>query len=231
MLALTFTFASLIAGKVHLAPNLNVTVGFALPPPGDGTFVDEVLILGSFPVPYGYAGVVLGALEVGKLGLQKRAEGTISVEWYEDFVAVEQAEATPFSIQNCRAEMTTLYVPQFSRTPRSQKVYPSSNDTPIPLRDAPINVTFSPSTTWSPSSAQFIFRCQNCGILADYLTRADEVEVTALISSSSYPEYLDNSLTLANLSLVGAQYEVLVLNAVAARFHNYSELLSAAGFF
>jgi hypothetical protein len=40
--------------------------------------------------------------------------------------------------------------------------------------------------------------------------------------------YIDKTLTLANLSLVGAKHQEFTLNAKAARFSNYSSILAAA---
>jgi predicted HAD superfamily phosphohydrolase len=48
--------------------------------------------------------------------------------------------------------------------------------------------------------------------------------------STSYPEYLDKTLTMANLSLIGVKCSEFALDTERARFSNYSSLLSAAGF-
>jgi predicted HAD superfamily phosphohydrolase len=48
--------------------------------------------------------------------------------------------------------------------------------------------------------------------------------------STSYPEYLDRTLTVANLSLIGVKSSEFTLDTERAHFNNYSSLLSAAGF-
>ncbi|KAJ7460100.1 hypothetical protein B0H11DRAFT_2242319 [Mycena galericulata] len=196
-------------------PSLNVTVGLALPPKEDSEFVNEALILGvsrtfrftSFPLPYGFAGVLLGHQN----SVVEQAP-VVGVMWYEDFVSEAQEESTPFSIDDCRAEIAAS----------------GSNNSLIPLLHAPLTATFSPLTTWGTTAARFIFRCPNCSILTDYLTATGETTLTTVISTS-YPMYIDDTLTLANLSLLGAQYEEFTFNTTAAYFSNYSAFLSAAG--
>ncbi|KAJ7740461.1 hypothetical protein DFH07DRAFT_839109 [Mycena maculata] len=173
-------------------PTLNVTVGFALPPKKESeNFVNEALVLGSFALPYGFAGAVLGEQKT-----LVESSPVVGLVWYADFVSAAQEKSTPFSIAYCRAEIVT----------------PGSNNTLIPL-----------------FNKQFIFRCQNCGIITDYLVENDEIKLTTVISTS-YPEYIDTTLTLVNLSLVGAKYQEFTLNTRRAHFSNYSAMLSAAGF-
>jgi hypothetical protein len=49
------------------------------------------------------------------------------------------------------------------------------------------------------------------------------------VISTSYPVYIDSTWTLANLSLAGSQHQQFTLDTKAARFANYSSILSAAG--
>ncbi|KAF7336150.1 hypothetical protein MVEN_02162400 [Mycena venus] len=187
---------------------LNVTVGFALPPKQAKEFSDEAC---SFPLPYGFAGVLLGD------SFEDRRRAALStplpaLTWYSDFTSQPQAETTSFSIEDCRAELATT----------------ATNDTLVPALKTPITQTFSPLTTWGHGGAQFIFRCRNCSVVVDYFAKHDKAKLTTVISTS-YPIYLDDTLTLANLSLVGAQYQEFKLDTKAARFANYSSLLAAAG--
>ncbi|KAJ7264278.1 hypothetical protein C8J57DRAFT_1718710 [Mycena rebaudengoi] len=182
-------------------PALKVTVGFALPEDDDPQFADELIVLGFFPLPYGYAGVSF-----------ENATGP-TVAWYTEFQSQQEAEATPFTIDFCRSEMVTLV----------------SNQTMMPVMDSPTVWTFSPLTTWwAGESARFIFRCQNCSVLTDYFRGEQERKLTALVSTS-YPQYVDATRTFANLSLDGAKSGDFVLDAKRAHFGNYSSLLSAAG--
>ncbi|KAF7345686.1 hypothetical protein MVEN_01588400 [Mycena venus] len=202
---------------------LNVTIGFALPPMKSKDFVNEVLVLGvsyihlvlevvtqtvkSFPLPYGFAGVVLESDDNARRAFQ---QGPVTLAWYAIFTSAEEASETPFSTEYCRAEIATA----------------GSNHTLMPLITAPIVTTFSPLTTWGNGGAQFIFRCQNCSIITDHFTNA-KAKLTTVISTS-YPVYIDNTLTLANLSLTGAQYQEFTLDTKAAQFSNYSSILAAA---
>ncbi|KAJ6505691.1 hypothetical protein C8R47DRAFT_1102216 [Mycena vitilis] len=194
----------------HFMAKLNVTVGFALPPKAEQQFADEVLVLGSFPLPYGFAGFMLG--DPDSLNKQGSAVGLVV---YVIFGSNAQASTSNFSIADCMAEMVT----------------PATNNSLVPILNAPINATWSPLTKYSyeGKAAQFIFRCQNCSIVTNYFADKDEVKLTTLMSHA-YPEYVDDTLTLANLSLAGEEHQESILNTAAARFSNYSSLLSAAGF-
>ncbi|KAJ7872241.1 hypothetical protein B0H13DRAFT_2349525 [Mycena leptocephala] len=188
--------------------NLNVTIGFAFPPKQEQQFVNEVLVLvylfncvdmstdtsQSFPLPYGFAGVMLGEEST----LTKKSS-VIGLSIFADFVTAAQASESNFSIADCRAQMVT----------------PGSNHSLIPILSAPIITTFSPLTTWGTNAAQFIFRCQNCSIVTDYFAKNGEVKLTTLLSTS-YPEYLDDTMTIANLSLVGEEHQESTLSPAAA---------------
>ncbi|KAK7031948.1 hypothetical protein R3P38DRAFT_3187671 [Favolaschia claudopus] len=195
---------------------LNITVGFALPPEHSEVFKDELLVLAvgnfSFPLPYGFSAVTLGSDAANAhLASDKGAlsNGITGLVWY--IVAVNDTEKLPVSIENCRSEVVAI----------------GANQTFTPVIPAPIFVTFSPLTTWDNDRALFIFRCQNCSAVTEYLTGHDDAVLTAILSTS-YPIYLDSTLTLANLSLVGAEYEEFKVNTDAAQFANYSSLLQAA---
>ncbi|KAJ7718575.1 hypothetical protein DFH07DRAFT_784911 [Mycena maculata] len=219
-------------------PTLNVTVGFALPPQWERGHVDEALVVGiSFALrSFDSSGPHEDFLESSWAKKMRWSSGSWQCQWqsgmplgyssavivihsefrlffYVDFISAEEAQSTPFSIDFCRAEVATL----------------GSNNTLIPLLNEQVNATFSPLSTWGTDAAQFIFRCQNCSIITKYFQKTIEANFTTVISTS-YPEYIDNTLTLANLSLVGAQSQEVTLNTTAAHFSNYSAILSAAGF-
>ncbi|KAJ6552823.1 hypothetical protein B0H19DRAFT_1072324 [Mycena capillaripes] len=191
---------------------LNVTVGFALPSKHDKEFPNDVLVLGSFALPYGFAGVTLGDSEEYGRRADSQSQNLAALLWYSAFASAEIAQETPFSIEYCRAEMAS----------------PGSNNTLTPLLQAPIAPTFSNLTTWGNGGAQFIFRCQNCNTVTKYFAQNDKAKLTTVISTS-FPVYIDNTLTLANLSLVGSQQQEFTLDTKAARFSNYSSILAAAG--
>ncbi|KAJ7483606.1 hypothetical protein FB451DRAFT_1235112 [Mycena latifolia] len=195
------------------SPVLNVTVGFALPPEDELEFTNEVLVLGmlwpSFPLPYGFAGVVLGDTDA----LDENSTNLSTLLWYSGFATPDAASVATFSISDCVAELATR----------------GSAHKLTPIMNTPVATTFSPMTTWGNGGAQFIFRCQNCNIVADYFAQAAEVTLTTLISTT-YPEYIDYTMTKANVSLVGAQHQEFTLNTNAAHFSNYSSILAVAGF-
>ncbi|KAJ7327608.1 hypothetical protein DFH08DRAFT_1084752 [Mycena albidolilacea] len=188
---------------------LNVTVGFALPPKQNKIFANEVLVLGSFPLPYRFAGITLGQSDND---VRRAQQGSITLAWYSIFESAEAAAKTPFSTDYCRGEISSL----------------GSTHTLTPLIAAPIATTFSPLTTWGNGGAQFIFRCRNCNIVTQYFAMHDKAKLTTVISTS-YPVYIDSTWTLANLSLAGSQHQQFTLDTKAARFANYSSILSAAG--
>ncbi|KAJ6489757.1 family S53 protease-like protein [Mycena sanguinolenta] len=106
----------------------------------------------------------------------------------------------------------------------------SANDTLVPDSDmdGQINALFSFLTMESDDEAIFVFRCQNCSVLTNYLAEAPQVTITTVIAPSD-PEYI-NGTGFANLSLADAQYESFTVDTTQARFANYSSMLKAAGF-
>ncbi|KAJ7108051.1 hypothetical protein C8R43DRAFT_962965 [Mycena crocata] len=187
---------------------LNITLGFAMPLKEEKQYNNEALVLGSFPLPYGFAGVVMGELET-----PVEQGGSTGLFWYIVAAPAVEAGDIPFTIDGCRAEMAT----------------PGQNNTLIPLLTTPVTATFSPLTTWGTNAAQFIFRCQNCSIMTDTFDKHAEAKLMAMVSTA-YPEYIDDTKTMANLSLIGSKQQGFTLNTTAARFSNYSSFLSVAGF-
>ncbi|KAJ7491686.1 peptidase S8/S53 domain-containing protein [Mycena galericulata] len=103
-----------------------------------------------------------------------------------------------------------------------------ANNTLFPLTNGQINATFSPLVTENATHALVIFRCQNCEVLTDYFTSAPAVKLTSMISPS-LPEFINGSMTLANLPLAGAESDAFLLNTTTVCFANYSSMLAAAG--
>lgn len=91
-------------------------------------------------------------------------------------------------------------------------------------------ITFSPLSTVTNTSADLIFRCQNC-TNGSTIPEAfvDDKMTSWVLTSDMLPDYIGNT-TQAILPLAGAQITNFTLNAAAARFSNFSKIVRAAGF-
>ncbi|KAF7324968.1 hypothetical protein MKEN_00539200 [Mycena kentingensis (nom. inval.)] len=200
-----------ICFEQYYNPVLNVTSGFALPLENDPEFPDELLMLHEFPLPYGYAGLRMGGLS------DYAAHSLVVCIIFSDLF---EAQTIPFNLSMARAEF----------------VQPADNDVLTPLNLPQLSSTFSPILTVVDAvrgvgSATFIFRCQQCTAFLDYLAAAaagGPATFTTLYSHT-YPVYVDDARTLANVSSVGSAYQEITFDAGRARFANYSAMLEVAG--
>ncbi|KAJ7491667.1 peptidase S8/S53 domain-containing protein [Mycena galericulata] len=189
--------------ELYVSPVINTTVGFALPPEGS-EFVNEAMIFGMFSLCHHLSFPLPYGYAGTFLGIPSTASGSSAVpaiNWWFEF--------PPLPIF---AETTSL----------------GANNTLFPLTNGQINATFSPLVKENATHALIIFRCQNCEVVTNYFASAPEVKLTSMISPSM-PEFINGSMTLANLPLAGEESDAFLLNTTTVRFANYSAMLAAAG--